>query len=501
MLVLVLAATGLGVFLYKALALAVPILPGDKTSHWVAEIRATFRGLGDPIKLSIHMPRNVGHFMLIDQQFVAPGYGLSTRSIQGNRQATFSIRQATGEQNIYYRAVIHRGPEVGAPVSEDPPRLFETRFESRDQVAAQAVVEQAKRESADPETFVIALLRALGPASGMNAEALLGSNPTPRKRSRLAAQLLALAGVAARPVHGVRLPVQKAEAGLVHWLEAHLGTAWQPFSLETAEPQIPEDYMRWWHGDNPLVRLEGGEALRHSLAVERITESAVQTVVSTGLKRKSSLFAVSLFGLPLETQQVYRVLMPVTLAVLVIVFFRNVVGVQTFGTFMPILIALAFRETELLWGLFLFSVIVTFGLAARFYLETLKLLVIPRLGSVLILVILLMAAFSIVTHRLGIERGLSVALFPMVILTMMIERMSVVWDERGAREALTQAFASLLVAVFCYLIMTLAVVDHLLFVFPELALVLLSVTMLLGRYSGYRLLELRRFAVLAGRRP
>jgi len=38
---------------------------------------------------------------------------------------------------------------------------------------------------------------------------------------------------------------------------------------------------------------------------------------------------------------------------------------------------------------------------------------------------------------------------------------------------------------------------HLAFNFPELHLVVLSVILLLGRYTGYRLSELRRFAPLA----
>jgi hypothetical protein len=36
-----------------------------------------------------------------------------------------------------------------------------------------------------------------------------------------------------------------------------------------------------------------------------------------------------------------------------------------------------------------------------------------------------------------------------------------------------------------------------LFVFPELLLVVLAATLLLGRYSGYRLTELRRFRALS----
>jgi hypothetical protein len=94
---------------------------------------------------------------------------------------------------------------------------------------------------------------------------------------------------------------------------------------------------------------------------------------------------------------------------------------------MPILMALAFRETQLLWGIFLFGLVVGLGLSVRFYLEQLKLLLVPRLASLLIVVVLLMAILSVLSYQLGFERGLSVALFPMVIITMAIERMCIVW--------------------------------------------------------------------------
>jgi cellulose synthase/poly-beta-1,6-N-acetylglucosamine synthase-like glycosyltransferase len=108
-----------------------------------------------------------------------------------------------------------------------------------------------------------------------------------------------------------------------------------------------------------------------------------------------------------------------------------------------------------------------------------------------------MAALSVFSHLVGIERGLSVALFPMVIMTMTIERMSIVWEERGRNEALRQGLGSLFVAAVAYLVMTIKLVEHLVFVFPELLLVLLAFTLLLGRYTGYRLTELWRFRTLA----
>jgi hypothetical protein len=100
------------------------------------------------------------------------------------------------------------------------------------------------------------------------------------------------------------------------------------------------------------------------------------------------------------------------------------------------------------------------------------------------------------TNKLGLERGLSMALFPMVIITMTIERMSIVWDELGSFETIKQGTGSIIAAMIAYLIMSISYVEHLLFVFPELLLILLAATLLLGRYSGFRLLELRRFKAL-----
>ena len=81
-------------------------------------------------------------------------------------------------------------------------------------------------------------------------------------------------------------------------------------------------------------------------------------------------------------------------------------------------------------------------------------------------------------------------------MTMGIEHMSVVWEERGPSEAFQEGAGTLLVAALAYQVMSLDMVEHLIFVFPELLLVVLAATLLLGRYSGYRLLELFRFRAL-----
>src|SRR5690606_31639429 len=116
---------------------------------------------------------------------------------------------------------------------------------------------------------------------------------------------------------------------------------------------------------------------------------------------------------------------------------------------------------------------------------------------ILIVVVLLMAAVSVLSNRLAIEVGLSVALFPMVIMAMTIERMSVAWDERGGATAIREGIGTLVVAALAYVVMSWQPLEQFVFVYPEVLLIRLALALILGRYSGYRLNELVRLRALA----
>jgi len=188
----------------------------------------------------------------------------------------------------------------------------------------------------------------------------------------------------------------------------------------------------------------------------------------------------------------------IPIGVLLILLLRNLGGLQTLGTFTPVLIALAFRETGLGTGISLFILITALGLLLRAYLEHLKLQMLPRLSVVLTFVVLLIASVSLASHGLGFENGLSVALFPMVILTMSIERLSITWEERGAAFALKAGAGTLLAATGAHLLMTVPALVYFVFTFPACLLALVGLMLLLGRYRGYRLSELLRFKALSG---
>lgn len=283
----------------------------------------------------------------------------------------------------------------------------------------------------------------------------------------------------------------------MHWLEFFAGGRWHTLHTLAPTRDAERSYVAWWRGDDPLVTVAGGRQLEHRISTSRSYELATRTAHNQQRDLEKKLVEFSLFGLPLQSQALFRTLMVIPVGILLLVVLRNIVGIKTFGTFMPVLIALAFRQTGPLWGVAFLCAVIGLGLAVRFYLDRLKLLLVPRLAAVVIVVVLLIAALTVISYKLGLERGLSIGLFPIVIMTMTIERMTMVWEERGPSEAFQQGFGSIAVGVLCYFVMNLQMVEHLFFVFPELLLVALAGTLLIGRYSGYRITELYRFRVLA----
>ncbi|HSN71955.1 MAG TPA: UUP1 family membrane protein, partial [Steroidobacteraceae bacterium] len=398
---------------------------------------------------------------------------------------------------VYIRALVYQDPsragEDTTPPFPEPPAL-----DPAAKIALDGLIADVRRQSADVASFTSELLRRLNsPAAQDSVQLFLTRGSTPNDRAELATMLLAGAQIPARVAHGIRLREQAGPVQTVPLLEVHDGLQWLYFDPMTGAQGRPDDFLVWWRGEEPLVDVEGATDVEVEIAVQRSVLDAMMVTEQRVEQRGSHAMDFSLFSLPIATQSVYGVLLLVPIGALAIMFLRNFIGVKTFGTFMPVLVALAFRETRLLWGLILFAVIVSLGLGIRAYLERLRLLLVPRLTAVLTVVVMLMAGISVVSQKLDIQPGLSIALFPMVIIAMTIERMSIVWEERGASEAIQEGIGSLIVAALAYLLMGIDWLEHLMFVFPELLLVVLALTLLAGRYTGYRLLELRRFKALA----
>jgi hypothetical protein len=494
-LIITLFIVGMGVFFYRHTVLDVPLTDSENVNSWMIEASLRFTAEKNmPVKASFTIPYMPPYFAILDEYFISHNYGVTTSLTGYNRRAVWSLRRSSGVQSLYYRAIFRETDqnEVHLP---KPHILKAPPLAENITIAVDTIISQARQTSADIHTFAQSTLKELNKKDG-NAKLLVGDfNDT--NLVNAAVTVLNQAKIFGMPVQAIHLSQQnKAEFKL--FLAVYNGKDWVYMNPRTGVMGLPQDDLVWQYGIEPMFDIVGGRKPQFSLTVSPTPINALSIAKIRGVQTDSQLLRFSLLQLPVNVQETYKILLTVPIGAFIILLLRNFIGMSTFGTFMPVLIALAFRETHVIWGILLFTIIVSFGLLARFYLDQLRLLLVPRLAAVLTVVILLMIFISVLCQNLDLESGLSVALFPMVILTMTIERMCIMWDERGAYEAIKSGVGSMVAAVIAFFAMSYAPMQYLIFAFPELLLVLLGLILWFGQYRGYRLLELFRFNALAG---
>lgn len=178
-------------------------------------------------------------------------------------------------------------------------------------------------------------------------------------------------------------------------------------------------------------------------------------------------------------------------ATLLVCLFRNVLGLTSFGTFAPALLGLAFRQVDSLLGVLVVLTIISAGWWLRRGLQPFHLLQVPRTALLLSLVVVMLLVLLFALRGVGPQ---PVALFPMVILTGMIERFWAMEEEDGVSSSLSVLISTLLIAACVWATATLTPLAGWMMRHPESLALVMAAQLLLGRYTGYRLLELRRFA-------
>lgn len=498
-LALVLILAGLAIFFTKVTKYDYPLRPSDTRTVWDVEIYLEFDTSNRPVRVESFIPARGPMRTVTEEQFYNGPFGLRLDSDAetGNRKAIWTYRYPDGNKVLRYRtSILEETVQTPLPnTMEQPPERADLFFESDLERQAFIVWSAGLRRQSDNDVSLVELALQTIFSTDVSDElsALIPARGDDIGRLELARAFLESEGVSARIANGIYLEGPRRRTEVHHWLE---------YNLEGEDRRYfpsgrPEAFFAMWYGVGELVDAQGVSDFDVQIGLQPSLMSAQNVLRNTTAEPSPLIKMFSFTGLAINTQLVYRVLVTIPVGILILVFLRQFVGLQTLGTFMPVLIGIAFRETALLMGIMLFTGLVILGLAMRFYLEKLQLLLVPRLAVVLTFIVLCMAGITIFMADNGQQIGLSISLFPMVILTMTIERMSIVWEEYSATDAIKQGLGSLLVASVTYLAMTQTQVEYLMFNFPELLLVIMGICLIIGKYMGLRLSELTRFKQLA----
>ncbi|MGU9852035.1 osmotic stress tolerance membrane protein RloB [Pseudomonas koreensis] len=492
-LITILVLLGVSVTAYQIFVLGIPVTEDATDDLWNIDAKVEFvASTKDPVKVQMFVPPLSRDYVSLNESFISNNYGVAVNRVDGNRKVTWSARRAKGNQTLYYRLVLTKRYTAEKTKIKGPTFRDSIAIEGPEKIAAEALLAPIRQHSADVETFIGEAIKRVNNANDDNVKLLLAGDPSTPHKAKIVELLLSIAHVPVEKVHTIRLVADQPQTPEL-WLRSFNGNDWLYFNPETGEQGLPTDRLLWWTGDENLITIEGAKKANVTFSLNNSEMNAIRLAKLTDENTDANFLEYSLYGLPLQTQQTFMIMVMIPIGVLVILILRNLIGLQTLGTFTPVLIALAFRETQLGFGILLFTVITALGLSLRSYLEHLKLQMLPRLSVVLTFVVVLIAAISLFSHKLGLERGLSVALFPMVILTMTIERLSITWEERGASHAMKVAIGTLFAASLAHLIMTVPELVYFVFTFPAILLILVGFMLAMGRYRGYRLTELVRF--------
>lgn len=194
---------------------------------------------------------------------------------------------------------------------------------------------------------------------------------------------------------------------------------------------------------------------------------------------------------------IYTLLM-VPLGVLAIVFFRLVIGLETFGLFAPLILAFTFYKVSPLVGVAVFMALLALVSPVGIWLARFPLLSTARTGSLLVLCSLLLIVFIAFNNTLAEQLTVIDLGLPVVALSGMMDRFVSAQLDQSPQEAFKLSINTLLVSVGVSVgIIGNPWLRELIHANPDLLLFSWPACLLLGRYSGLRLNEYWRFRVLA----
>lgn len=479
--------------------------PNSRKNLWHLQTAFTLNGKGESVRVRMTLPQNTSRQSIFNEMCDNEGFSFSVENKEdtGNRMGVWKADFLSKPMTIKYNcsilmqdsAVVHnkydlnyRPPE---PISASGDRNW---LESSDHIQSQdsGIIEMAKslvRGKKTQETKVRALFEFVSGSityksapGSKDAKSVLNSLEADcGGQSRLLCALSRAVGIPSRVVGGIILKEEVKNTTHV-WVEVYVNGSWYPLDVTNQHYGVlPATYLELYKADTALIRHKGLEKLAYVFVIKKETTPPFQG-------------PFSLHSLPLPAQDIIQIFLLICVGSVCVVVFRVFIGLPTFGTFTPILIAVAFIKIPFLLGAISLAIALVIGWILRVGLDKLYILALPRLSIIFIAMVMCVVFMIMVGQMYGLKASYSLLMFPMVILTWSVERFSMLQMEDGMLSAVKTSMSTFLISLTTYFLLKLESLQGMLFSFPELLLVIIALHLLMGRYTGYRLMELLRFS-------
>ncbi len=517
LIVFILIFIAVSLIAYKTFILGVSFIPREEKNLWNVELAVRVQPSTKSRKIGFPIPRQSDRISIKNTQYDGKGMSLTIEKTPDGVRGQWSGKMSE-KRTLYYRVSLAiKEKHYTLPALELPePKGARTKefltvedLEPEDIKAIKKIEGEILSPSISPQRAIKEIFYFI------YEEILINSRRQWKNLSDIAEHLEADSlgkarlftvmarrqGIPCRTVGGLILRPEKKldEKGryeLSYWNEINIGGKWIPVCTSYGNfAYLSDEYLPLFWNINNTETILNDENASLRITANRVdsAEFTIQEYRKELRRTKSWLMEYSLYLLPIHVQSVFRVLILIPFGAVVLVIFRNIIGVKTFGIFLPVLLALFFQETGFLFGFFFFSAIVGTGFLLRFLLKKMQLLAIPHLSIILTAVVMMLCIFAVFNRELRIFREFTPALFPIVITTIFIERFGLMLEEEGLQNTLASLIGSIIIATITYGIFSIRTLQSVVFTHPETLFILIAIFIMVGKYTGYRVSELVRF--------
>ena len=489
------------------------IIPQKK---YDVDVSMTFQGFGESVKVQTYLPASDSRQSISDEVNNSGSLNLELITENGGRLAKWSDDGVNGQRQIVYSFSVSADRilyelDEGVVIPDSYPNSFSEHLSATDTIQLNdPAIESIFKETIPKTKNVGKVLKVIYdyayrlkpmPFKGLTdaaTAAKLGEGSCNGK-SRLFVALARKANIPARLVGGLIL--KNTTKRISHqWAEVYVNGYWIPFdTLNDHYMEVPENYLSLYTGDKTLFVHSPNINFDYFFKIKKRFTTR-EDFVSTLGEHPLNIFQVwdtfTQIGIPVS---LLKIIIMLPLGTFIVVIFRNVIGLETFGTFLPALIAAASRETGFMWGIIGFLIVITVVALLRYPLDKWGVLHTPKMSILMICVIAVMLGLTVIGVRMNLFELAHISLFPMAVMTITAERFAILQIEEGTKRAFKVVLMTSVVIGFCYVAMNSLAMEALFLAFPEMMLFLVVLNLWLGRWIGIRVTELERFKWLVNR--
>lgn len=505
----------LGLITYKLLVLDYRMADLIPATSYHVDIAMTVDGHGDDIEMRTFLPRSDARQRITEEEQLSGDFVLDINSDVLNRIAAWRAEEVQGQQSIRYSFVVQarhvryeippglRIPE-SYPASLAPYLRAEEGVQVNDPLIDEAIGKALPQRDVPILEAVTRIHRYLqdslnnrnfsGYTDAVTAYKL--GEASCNGKGRLFVAMARKMNLPARLVGG--LIMQSGSKRISHqWVEVYVNGYWVPFdTINDHFAELPANFLTLYYGDEVLFRHSASVNFQYSFQIAKklVPKSSLREHIGDSPLNIADLYLIfERIGI---SQNLLKIILMIPFGALVTVIFRNVIGIETFGTFLPALIASAARDTGLLWGSIGFVMVIVITALIRRLLDWMQLLHSPKMAILLTAVVMIMLGTTVLSVNLGLGELAHLSLFPIAILAITAERFAIFEAEQGLRKSLRVTVATLIVVAAAYAVMDSQFLQSMVLAFPELLLVLIALNMWLGKWIGMRVSEFFRFRKL-----